>query len=146
MEEWRSIEGSPGYEISSEGRVRFVKILPLWKDGDGYYKATIDKKPMPVSRLVGRAFISNPEEKPQIDHINRNKEDNSVTNLRWVTPSENNFNREHRLSKSGHKHIYLTENGSFRVHLKNYRKTFKTLEEALSARSEFTTPPFQQQP
>lgn len=46
-----------------------------------------------IARAVATAFIPNPENKPCIDHINRNPLDNRVENLRWVTVQENNENR-----------------------------------------------------
>jgi hypothetical protein len=48
--------------------------------------------------LVGNAFIPNPQNKPQIDHINNDKTNNNVNNLRWVTQQQNQFNMG--LSKS----------------------------------------------
>ena len=56
----------------------------LTKDGKSHKKR--------VNRLVAMAFIDNPNELPFVDHIDGNKENNSITNLRWVTDKEN---REH---------------------------------------------------
>ena len=44
--------------------------------------------------LIARTFIDNPDNKPYVDHINRDRSDNRVDNLRWVTSQENSFNRK----------------------------------------------------
>lgn len=63
------------------------------KNRNGYLQVGIRSKMHQVHRLVAETFIPNPENNPEIDHINRTKTDNRVENLRWVTHSENNRNR-----------------------------------------------------
>lgn len=57
----------------------------------------------PVHRLVALAFVPNPDNKPNVDHIDRNKANPVWTNLRWVNQTENNFNtdRSDRLTEIG---------------------------------------------
>ena len=58
--------------------------VDLYKNKKAYTKS--------VHRLVAETFLDNPENKCMVDHINRNKIDNRLCNLRWVTSSENNKN------------------------------------------------------
>ena len=64
-------------------------------------------KKMFVHRLVALTYIPNEDNKPQVDHIDRNKTNNHFSNLRWVTHVENMQNT--KLSKSGQKNIYITK-------------------------------------
>lgn len=98
---WKTIEDYPNYMISNMGNVKAIK----WHRGNkekeikpyttykGYLRLGLCKngkrKQFQIHRLVAQAFIPNPENKPYIDHINTDRTDNRVENLRWVTNKEN---------------------------------------------------------
>ena len=110
MEEiWKDIEDFEGlYQVSNLGRVKSLEryslqnhLIPekilrtchaqagyvdvsLYKDGKRYHR-----KP---HKLVADAFIPNPDNLPEVDHIDTNKDNNQVDNLRWCTHSENHLN------------------------------------------------------
>ena len=112
-EVWRDVVGYERfYQVSSVGRVRSLnynhtgqsKVLKQRKDKDGYLIVGLNKdgkqKTHKAHRLVAQAFIPNPDNKPQVDHINTIKTDNYYKNLRWTTREENYYNplsREHYL-------------------------------------------------
>lgn len=98
-EEWRDVRGYTGvYQVSNLGRVRRVapdstRVLKPWRHNAGYSCVTLslnkkESKPL-VHRLVAEAFLPNPANKPQINHINGVKTDNRVTNLEWCSNREN---------------------------------------------------------
>jgi len=106
---WKPIVGFEGlYEVSNLGRVRSLdravlckdffitkkgKLKTIMIDKKGYQYVFLSKEGVEriyrVHRLVAITFIPNPENKPEIDHINTIKTDNRIENLRWVTSKEN---------------------------------------------------------
>ena len=96
MEEWRVINDYPNYSISNLGNVKNNKtgkfLKSCVKGGYLHISLTNDKikKTFKVHRLVALAFIENPENKSDVNHKNKNKLDNTLWNLEWMTRRENN--------------------------------------------------------
>lgn len=97
MEIWKSLNGyNDLYEVSNLGNVRNKKtgiIKTASKDRDGYFRVYLresgkDKERF-VHRLAAISFIENPYEKPEVNHIDGNKQNNKLSNLEWVTGEEN---------------------------------------------------------
>ena len=138
------IQGYPNYLIYDDGRVfskksdRFLKSSP---NSCGYLLIRLwneeDKKTFTIHRLVALHYIPNPENKPFIDHISRDKQDNRKENLRWSTRSENSQNRDiFKNNKLGIKNICYDKSQNRysyekRINGVKHRKYFKTLQEAI---------------
>lgn len=102
MSEWRVIPCYPDYEVSNTGDIRRNgRILSKQIDKRGYPTTGISvegkAKRVPNHRMVAEAFIEKIDGKYIVDHINRDKTDNRVENLRWATYQENNINHSKEL-------------------------------------------------
>lgn len=90
---WADIPGhGEKYEVSTDGEIRNKKTgksLEHFTDKKGYHFVSLRGKNIRVHRVVASVFIPNPENKPQVNHINGKKADNRVSNLEWATASEN---------------------------------------------------------
>ena len=107
------IQGFPDYLIYDDGRVWSNisnKFLSGGKNTKGYLLVGLINGGKRINKLIHRLvaehFIPNPENKPQVDHIDRNKTNNNIENLRWVSPQENCENRGMpKTNTSGHTNI-----------------------------------------
>lgn len=121
---WKDIEGYEGlYQASNTGFIRSLdrividkngrsvpykgKVLSGTDNGRGYLKVALQqggretRKVVKVHRIIAQTFIPNPENKPEVNHINCIKTDNRVENLEWNTESENSIH----VLKNGRKKI-----------------------------------------
>lgn len=109
MDSWETVAGTEGrYSVSSSGGVRAnwsdvprrgepkrvridkVRVLKPYIHTNGYVRINLGRGNRKyVHRLVAEAFICNPERKPQVDHVDGDRTNNVVGNLRWVTHKEN---------------------------------------------------------
>ena len=100
MEEiWKPIDQFPKYNVSNLGNIKnIITNKPLKLNcKDGYCNISLVndqiKKTFKVHRLVALAFIENPENKSDVNHKDKNKINNHVSNLEWMTQKENNIHR-----------------------------------------------------
>ena len=127
---WLPVKNYEGhYEVSESGEVRSVdRVVPVTNQPDrlvkskviyqttnvqvGYKQVSLWKNnkgtSLYVHRLVAETFIPNPQNKPEVNHIDGNRQNNHVSNLEWVTSGENSLHASqtglrvytHRLTKS----------------------------------------------
>ena len=113
LEEWKDIDGYPNYQVSTFGNVkskerytkqrngmnlRKEKLLTPQKDHKGYLYVRLYNengwKYFKIHILVAKTFIPNLFSEPTVDHIDRNKENNKIDNLRWASYVEQANNKD----------------------------------------------------
>ncbi len=143
-EEFVPIPGFEGYQISRDGVIRSCKLrkmimkshinrygyvgIELQKNGERYGTT--------VHRLLALTFISNPLNYEEVNHIDGNKLNNSISNLEWVTKSMNSLHRHRVLGKTppgieciiekdGEQHLFKTKSEAIRF-IQCHPQTFYT--------------------
>ena len=98
METWKEINGFSGkLLVSDQGRIkselRNGTILKSQVDSKGYHRVRVtvdrEKRTFKIHREVAKAFLPNPGNLPQVNHIDGNKDNNAASNLEWVTNRDN---------------------------------------------------------
>lgn len=99
---WKPIEGFDNYEVSDLGNIKNAKTGRILKQNQrksGYLcvglRSSGEDKTLSCHRLVALAYLPNPENKPQVDHIDRFRNNNKLSNLRWATVQEQALNRSY---------------------------------------------------
>lgn len=103
---WKDIEGCSSHQVSNMGRiyVKSINTIIYGHLAHGYRHVSIqddagNKHKFAVHRLVAQAFVPNPENKPQVDHIDSDPLNNKASNLRWVTQEEQFSNEDSKRKK-----------------------------------------------
>ena len=132
-EEWKQIKDFPNYYISNMGNVKsntkFNKVLKQYKTIGNYLSVTlynngIAKKKV-VHRLVATHFIDNPNNLPEVNHIDGNKHNNKADNLEWCTSK---YNQIHAIKNNLYKH-YERKVNQYDLN-GNYIKTWNSMTQA----------------
>lgn len=160
IEIWKPLFNN--YEISNTGYIynnKTDRILKYKLDKNGYYRISLDYQPKKdgiryrktylINRLVALTFIENPNNYPQVHHVDDDRLNNNVDNLQWVTSSKNNSLKPKKQGVLTSKYVgivaykkkkgfrwrsLLYQNGKYLLD-----KMCKTEEEALKLRNDYIT-------
>ena len=148
IETYANITGFPNYQISNFGNVKIIKTGKIMKPQTGNHGylfvglrddgETSMKK---IHRLVASAFLENPDNKKCVDHKDRDKLNNHISNLRWATNIENSQNASIRSDNtSGVKGVWVKRDSKWiaEIYINGVKKhlgSFTNKEDAITARS-----------
>ena len=109
--EWLECVVNNDYEIFTEypypiRRKKRDKMIKERIRDNGYCECTLNCKSYLKHRIIAQQFIPNPNNLPQVDHVNHNRADNRIENLRWCSGSENQRNKT---GWGDHKYTYIDE-------------------------------------
>jgi hypothetical protein len=104
--EWSELVADTDYEINNQSHIIRKKkshYIPSVKSSGGYYRINLNGKINYLHRILAFQYLPNPDPETftEVDHINRDRTDNSLSNLRWATRSNNAVNRT---SHKGHQY------------------------------------------
>lgn len=108
------IEFDSLYEVSFDGHIRnkvTKRVIREFAGKDGYLRTQLHGKTTLIHRIIAAAFIQNPDDLPEVNHKDGNKRNNAVSNLEWVTRSEN----QAHAYKLGLKSTRGTKNGRHKL-------------------------------
>jgi hypothetical protein len=143
MEEFKIIQGFKNYSVSNLGNIKNNATNTVLKPNTtkGYRIVKLNNKNLCIHRLVASAFIPNPDNKLYVDHIDNNRQNNNINNLRWCTHQENQQNKKIKINNtSGYKGVcYCKSKKKWNAYITiNYKNIslgyFERVEDAIIAR------------
>ena len=112
-EVWKQFRDNDNYEVSSFGKIKNKKtgrlLKPANKGGYLYVGLSLNciKRSYALHRIVAITFLSNPENKPHVNHLDKNKVNNNISNLEWVTALENNIHKSNGVIQTTNQNLKI---------------------------------------